>query len=99
MLDDDFNLKSKKITVGEPSTVLNEDFFKQNNIDETLRKYAESSTDEHKAQLLAATVAKFDIPFEQQAEKKMQVYEAARRLEFPAFMEWMFDKHYFISKL
>lgn len=46
-----------------------------------------------------AIMQKTDIPFEQQAEKKMQVYEAARRMELPAFMEWMFDKNYFIGKM
>ena len=50
-------------------------------------------------QLHDAIMQKMDIPFEQQAEKKMQVYEAAKRLELPAFMEWMFDKKYFIGKL
>lgn len=49
-------------------------------------------------QLHDAIMAKTDIPFQQQAEKKMQVYEAAKRLDLPAFMEWMFDKKYFIGK-
>lgn len=50
-------------------------------------------------ELYDAFMQKIDIPFEQQAEKKMQVHEAARRLELPAFIEWMYDKHYFIGKL
>lgn len=82
-------------------TMLDSDFnLKQDKgLNKTIEKYASSATDEHKKQLLAATVHKGDIPFEHEAEKKMQVYEAARRLEFPAFMEWMFDKKYFIGKL
>lgn len=41
---------------------------------------------------------KADMPFEQQAEKKMQVHEAAQRLNYAAFSEWMFDKGYTITK-
>ena len=59
----------------------------------------ETTKEKGEQQLHDAIMQKMDMPFEQQAEKKMQVYEAARRLELPAFMEWMFDKNYFIGKL
>lgn len=59
----------------------------------------ETTKEKTEQQLHDVIMQKMDIPFEQQAEKKMQVYEAARRLELPAFMEWMFDKNYFIGKL
>lgn len=59
----------------------------------------ETTKEKAEQQLHDAIMQKMDIPFEQQAEKKMQVYEAARRMELPAFMEWMFDKNYFIGKL
>jgi hypothetical protein len=59
----------------------------------------ETTKEKAEQRLHDAIMQKMDIPFEQQAEKKMQVYEAARRMELPAFIEWMFDKKYFIGKL
>lgn len=59
----------------------------------------ETTKEKAEQQLHDAIMQKMDIPFEQQAEKKMQVHEAARRLELPAFIEWMHDKNYFIGKL
>ena len=59
----------------------------------------ETTKEKGEQQLHDAIMQKFDIPFEQQAEKKMQVHEAARRMDYPAFSEWMHDKKYFIGKL
>jgi hypothetical protein len=58
----------------------------------------ETTKEKAEQQLHDAIMQKMDIPFEQQAEKKMQVFEAARRMELPVFIEWMHDKKYFIGK-
>jgi len=59
----------------------------------------ETTKEKAEQQLHDAIMDKMDIPFQQQAEKKMQVFEAAKRMDYAAFAEWMYDKHYFIGKL